>query len=85
MYLADRALVTPTRMAWTRPSGKMASSSPVAVLNRNTSPTYLLPMASGTFTRRRSPSTSGQVTMSEVRRAAVTPKRGMEPPADLRP
>ena len=85
MYFADKALVTPTRMAWTRPSGKMARSSLVAVLKRNTRPTYLLPMARGTLTRRLSPSTSGQVTISEVSRAAVTPSRGMDPPADLRP
>jgi len=77
-YFADSALVTPTRIACINQSGNIANSSPVAMLKTNTSPTYLLPNANGTFTRRCRPSTMGQVSRSEVNRSVVTPAFGSE-------
>ncbi len=58
-YFAPNPLVAPTRIRCMAPSGKIASGSPVSVLNSSTSPTQRLFGAAGTFTRRGTPPISG--------------------------
>ena len=82
---AESALVTPTRIACMSHREKSPRSSPLAVLKTNTSPTYLLPMANGTFTRRCLPPMIGQVITSEVSRMVVTPALGSAAQEVLRP
>ena len=66
-----------------RPSGMMASGSPVSTLKSWTIPTYF-PLASGSCFNLRTPFTSSSLTMSEVIRKAMTPNFPMPPSTDLK-
>jgi hypothetical protein len=77
-------LVAPTRRRCITPSGNMARSAPVSVLKSSTRPTQRSPGASGCFTRRGLPPTSGCVTTSELMRSAWIFSRGHVPPTCLK-
>ena len=82
-YFAASALVAPTRARCITPSGMIASGSPLCELNSSTSPTYRLPGAAGTLTRRIPVPVSGKVRISEFMRTAPTPSLGITPSIDL--